>query len=66
MSFHSLQPQALSTDAREGGSMQRAVSLTNLQDSLHLGAANPIAADFLRKAPEQETFVRLNVAPLGG
>ena len=46
--------------------MQRAVSLTNLQDSLHLGAANPIAADFLRKAPEQETFVRLNVAPLGG
>jgi AMP deaminase len=28
-------------------------------------APNPIAADILRKEPEQETFVRLNVTPIG-
>lgn len=38
----------------------------SIPGDLHgIHAPDPVAADILRKEPEQETFVRLNVTPLG-
>lgn len=40
-------------------------SLSMIQDNVHHPVSDPRAADILRKKPEQEDFVRVNVAPLG-
>lgn len=34
-------------------------------DLHNIHAPDPVAADILRKEPEQETYVKLNVAPIG-
>lgn len=37
----------------------------SMSGDLHGVQPDPIAADILRKEPEQETFVRLNINPMG-
>ena len=37
----------------------------SISGDLHGVQPDPIAADILRKEPEQETFVRLNITPSG-
>lgn len=38
----------------------------SIAGDLHgIHAPDPVAADILRKEPEQETYVKLNVAPIG-
>lgn len=59
----SLSSAALKELANGGGDklMIRTISIPG---ELH-GAPDPVAADILRKEPEQETFVRLEITPIG-
>lgn len=54
--------------AKQGGektaaNMIRSHSIAGDIHGMH--APDPVAADILRKEPEQETFVRLTVTPIG-
>ena len=59
----SLSSVALKELANGGGDKLMIRSLS-IPGELH-GAPDPVAADILRKEPEQETFVRLEITPIG-
>lgn len=57
-----VRPQSPSAE-KPVASMVRSHSIGGEIHGIH--APDPVAADILRKEPEQETFVRLNVTPIG-
>lgn len=57
-----VRPQSPS-NAEKSAAIIRSHSISGDLHGIH--APDPVAADILRKEPEQETYVKLNVDPIG-
>lgn len=58
-----MKPKSPGSEKATAATIIRSHSIPGELHGMH--APDPVAADILRKIPEQETFVRLNVSPLG-
>lgn len=63
------QPPSAENAAQKAGGDKSSTNLMrshSISGDLHgVHAPDPVAADIIRKFPEQETYVKLNVSPIG-